>query len=310
MSAAAPDQTGTAPEPTTQATESAPPAPSRPTKFYTPPGTPPKDESAAPAAPPAAAPPPPLPGWASAMQLDEERASFVASKSWKSADDMVKSLAALERMKGVPGEQIMRKPDWSKEESVAEYRKALGVPEAPDGYGALEVKIPGGVLDTEPLSKLAHSIHLDPSQYRGLVEGTGELLHEIFAAEQQRIATEQAASLAGLDKEWGPMKAENEQNVERAVAAFMTEEEYDLLKLSGLGEAGLKRVLSRLGAKLAEHKPAGGAGNEIEPRTPQWAEREMSTLAADQGFMAKLAQNDKDALDRWNTLLTVAYGAT
>lgn len=292
--------------PTTPAPEAVKPAPTSPERpFFKAPG-----EVANPPAP--AAPAKPAAGsWLEGLSDDD--LSFISAKGWdkegKSAADVVKSYRNLERLRGVDADKLMKRPDWSKEESVAEYRKSLGVPDSPEGYQPVEVQIPTGVIDPAPLAKLANRIHLDQNQFTGLMQGTGELLTEIFQAENERIATEQAAGLVALHKEWGTQTEANEQHVNRAIQAFkISEDAYEALKMSPLGEAGLKRMLANAGAMLGEHQQPRSGVDAPSVRSSEWAQGEIQRLQNDQGFLSKMGSGDTEARRTWDNLLKIAYG--
>jgi hypothetical protein len=280
-------------------TPAAPTTPAAPAyRFATPPGS----------APPAAPAPEtiPLPEWSQGLETDDQNWLVSKGLHQKTPADVVKLYRNLETFKGVSADKIMQKPDWEKPDSVAAYRKALGVPETPDGYPALEVPIPTGVLDVKPLAAIASKINLDPVQFKGLVEGAGELLTGVFQAEQQRMALENAAGLQALEKEWGAASAKNNQAVQNAITALgISEEEFAALNDSRLMAVGVKRMLARIGSKLGEH-PIPDQGGALEVPTSPWARSELKRLMGDTAFFKRMQSGDKDALDRWNHLNTLA----
>lgn len=136
-------------------------------------------------------------------------------ENWRelAAGDDAKALTRLQRM-STPADlfksyreiearvsrgQIATLPDDATPEEVTAYRKTLGVPEAPDGYGlAFADGTQVSDADKETLAsyaKAAHDLHLPPGQAKALFEWYGK---QQAAAVQQRNEAAEDATLKSL----------------------------------------------------------------------------------------------------------------
>lgn len=245
--------------------------------------------------------------------LSPEDRSFVSAKGWdkegKSPADILKSYRNIERLRGVDADKLIKRPDWSNQESVAEYRKALGVPEDPTGYQNHEVVTPTGPLLAEPIAAISHRLGLPQELHAELLTATGELVTDLFQREAEEVSRRNAAELVELRREWGTRFEENNQAVSNAIARLGLSDEFvDALKIAG-GEAETRRVLAKIGSQLAEHKrPADGQGGPIL-MTSDVAKAEIAELSSDGTFYAKMKAGDREARRRWDQLHEIAYGS-
>lgn len=94
------------------------------------------------------------------------------------------------------------------EKAVERFRKAAGVPDAPEGYGitAENVKLPEGMeFDAElaeVISKAAHQTHTPPAALAAIVGGFNEVLAKRAADAQAAAAAAQKAAQDELVAEW------------------------------------------------------------------------------------------------------------
>ncbi len=111
-------------------------------------------------------------------------------------------------------------PDATPEQK-AEWKKLLGVPEKPDGYGLQKPeKIPEGAEWSEEQAKefsaLAHELDLTPAQVQRLAAYDLERSGKMGLAGKSKIESFIKEQKTALEKEWGDKLGEN---VERAKAA-------------------------------------------------------------------------------------------
>lgn len=278
------------------------PAPAEPTGF-----APLKAVEPAPPTAPAAAP-----SWTESLTADEK--AYVASKGWdkegKGTADILRSYRNIERLRGVDAEKLVRLPDWSKPEEVAEYRTRIGVPEAAEKYENHEVKLPIGVLDAAMIAKLSHRIGARQDQHTELLNGTGELLTEIFQAEQERVGRQRAVELQDLAKEIGAAKLpEFNQDVDSAIAQFSAYLPKDLLDgISTVGEAPFRKFLAAVGKSMREHSRPGDGTPTNVLMTADVAKARMAQIRTDRAWMDAHAAGDAAKRAEWNELQRIAYG--
>lgn len=104
--------------------------------------------------------------------------------------------------------------DWDDEEQVKAFRSLVGVPEDPEQYGD------AGLEDAESLEKmrkLSAGLGLTKKQHEGLVKALTEVAGESQAAEEARVAEEDAA----LTKAWGASKDDRLARLDKAGAAIL-----------------------------------------------------------------------------------------
>lgn len=238
---------------------------------------------------------------------NNEYAQFVADKGYKSLDDAIKSAMLTERMKGVPADQIIKRPDWSKPESVAEFRKALGAPEAVTGYQNHEVALPIGTLDGDAIAQLSLKLGLPQELHSQLLDGAGELVSSLVQQNNEEMARRSAASMADLKKSWGTRYGENMQLVDSAIAQIgVTEGQWSALT-AAFDEGPAREFMARIGTMIGEHKrPSEGATPAVV--TSASAASEIKDLIQDKAFGARLRAGDVDAKRRWDELHKIAYG--
>lgn len=289
------------------ATPAAPAAPANDSGFPTLKGVPKAADPAAPAAPEPVAP---TGTWIDSLSAEDR--AYVSVKGWdkegKSPADILKSYRNIERLRGVDADKLVKMPDWSKPESVAEYRAAMGVPADPTGYENHEVATPTGALIADPIAKISHRLGLPQALHSELLNATGELVTELFQNESEEISRRNAAQLVDLKREWGTRFEENNQAVSNAIAQLELSDEFvDALKIAG-GEAEARRVLARIGTRLGEHKrpSEGNAGPTL--MTSDVAKAQIKALQGDREFYAKMQSGNVEARRRWDELHSVAFG--
>lgn len=256
---------------------------------------------------------PAAPAWAQGLSADE--LAYIGSKGWdkdgKGPADVLRSYRNLERLRGVDAERLVKIPDWSKPEEVAEYRQRIGVPEAPDKYENHEVNLPTGLLDASAIAKLSHRIGANQTQHTELLNGTGELLTEIFQAEQGRIARQQAIELQNLAREVGANNLEAfNQDFLSAREKFKEYLPDDVIETIGMNlEVPFRKLMAAVGKAMREGTRAADAGgSSTSPMTAMQAEAELEALQKDSSFFQRLQSGDAEAKRRLAELQTIAFG--
>lgn len=154
-------------------------------------------------------------GWT--QRLPEDLGDYRESLGkFKNVGDMAKSYRELESRLGVKGTHIPGKD--AKPEEVAAFRKAMGIPEAANGYNIKPEQMPDGITwpadeVLAPILEAAHKHHIPEAALRDLITSN-------FAAQQaatEAMAKEQLESgQAILREKWG---ADYDANVKLAVQA-------------------------------------------------------------------------------------------
>ena len=317
MSAAAPiDPTPAAPTPAAPAPAAPPaaPAPTTPFKFAAPPAP---AGAPAPSAPPPAAPEPiTLAPWMG--ELDQDSATYVKGKGWlsegKTFADVVKAHRAAESKLGRPPEQLLVKPDWSKPESVAEFRAALGVPAEPTGYETPNVPMPEGLIDAPRLSSISHVLGLTPEQHALFAQETSKFFMEAYAEHAANLERQNAAELAKMQKDYGGNWDAFQQSVQEAISALGISEDNFAAARIMLGERPAQELLAKISAGMREHvRPDDGKPGAFTPMTVEVAQSKLRELQRDPAFIEDLkagGMREAKAKAQWAELLAIIGGGS
>lgn len=242
--------------------------------------------------------------------LNPEFKGYVENKGFKDPSMIVDSYINLEKfVTGAPKERRLILPEKSDDPQWNEIYTKLGRPEKPDGY-KIEVPKEGG---DENFAKWAretfHKSNLTAKQAEALAANWNTYATEL---QKQQVTSQQAkvqAENETLQKEWGAAFEQNTNVARDAVRKFgMDEATIDRLE-SALGYAGVMKFFHTLGSKIGEDafisgdsKPSFGGA-----LTPHAAQSRIAHLKADEGFTARFAAGDIDALDEMTQLHQMAY---
>ncbi|MGE4291376.1 MAG: hypothetical protein AB7E32_04110 [Desulfovibrio sp.] len=191
-----------------------------------------------------------------------------ALRKYASKDEAVKALVHAQRMLGRRPEGYVRVPgtDAAPEEQ-AEFRAALGLPEAPDGYGLPEVELPEGFELREELRNAyltkAYELGLTPAQVSGLFEWFVPLNVEAaqeLGSETERRRSGELESLRSVHR--GETRSVLEAARQAALALGGEELVHALDETGAADRAVVVNALSRLAPVMLEgrfrFRDAGG----------------------------------------------------
>jgi hypothetical protein len=236
-----------------------------------------------------------------AEALPAETHEFVANKAWKGPADVVNAYQSLERFVGAEkaGRGVILPKDDNDADGWNGLYQKLGRPEKPEGYG-LESDF------GKAAAPWLHEAGLTPRQAKALASKWDGYVSSQQEAQQKALADQWEQESAALKSEWGD-KYDANLDVAKRAAQRLGVDEATLEKIqSGMGQAGLMKFMSQVGALFAEDKspegtrPAGG-------RTPEVAQAEIRALMTDRDFAQKRMAGDRDAIRMWNELHEQAY---
>lgn len=164
---------------------------------------------------------------------------------------------------------IMKPGKDAKPEEVAAYRKAMGVPDAPDGY---VFEDPEGYTATDAdkairgqFAKVFHDHNVPAETAKGLTEAYRQIVTaqaaEIKAADEKYAADSEAA----LKKQWGADYDANVAVAERAAKHILGEDYAAARRLTDstgrfvLDNPVMLRMLAKIGREMGEDGLRGGA---------------------------------------------------
>lgn len=183
---------------------------------------------------------------------------------FKSLHDLGKSYLEAQRtisqrqegMVKVPGQEAT--PD-----EIAAFRRAIGAPEAPDGYKLDGIKLPEGIeLQDDlltPFREFALKEGIPAATFAKLIEFHADFESRKLAEVNAQFEDMQKSGADELRKEWGPRFEQRSMLANRAAATFDIPEDHPAMK-----DPTILRALARVAEGMSEDKLAG---NDAVART-------------------------------------------
>lgn len=245
--------------------------------------------------------------WHEGMSPDD--VAFVGLKGWPDNSAMLKSYRNLERLRGVDADKLAKIPDPENADEVAEFRAKMGVPEAADGYEAIEVNLSTGSLDPAMIQGISHAVGNTPEQHAVLASTIQHVLQSSLQEQEQATQARDAAEQTALDTEWGPAKDENYLAATKTAERFgLDGERLDAIQ-TAIGYRATMEMLTQIGRGLGEHKVAETEQSDAPfGLTRDVASRQRKELMADKGFRDRLFDGDVAAKSKWENLGKVING--
>lgn len=248
------------------------------------------------------------------LALSPEMKQLVADRKWESVDVALNSYRNLEKLTGVPADQIIKLPKDNDPKAWDAVYNRLGRPESADKY---TVTVPEGQSDE--FAKVAkgwfHESGLSQSQATKLAEKwNGFVADQLKTAEAEQTQKNQV-SINELKQAWGADYDKRAVVVDRAAEAFgMNQDQLAALK-QVLGPKGAMEFLHNIGSKVAveDGRPAGmsrdtSASSEMSPES---AQAKIAELRRDKDFAALYNSHDvkqrMEARQQMERLTKIAY---
>lgn len=247
---------------------------------------------------------PPNPGAASGKwydSFDAETKDYITQKGFQDTKSVVDSYRNLEKLRGVPQDQLLKLPDPKAGADAPEWNDVynkLGKPATPEGYN-LKPSSPEGASFTDWAKSTFHKLNLTATQGQEIVKqftAFSDAQAKQMGEQHVLKVNEQAAN---LQKEWG---AAYDQNIGRAKAAYrqlgIPDAAIDSLETT-LGFDGVMKMFNKLGSQIGEHQFVGGDPNqsfgEGSILAPADAKAAIERLKKDPDFAAKYVKGDVKA---------------
>lgn len=228
------------------------------------------------------------------LKLDPESSALVAERQWKHPSEVIKSYRNLEKLTGVPADQILKLPKGDDPKAWDAVYNRLGRPETAEGY---KIPVPPG--QDESFAKTAagwfHEAGLTQAGATKLVTKWNE-----HVAAQQEAATaaqqaKDAQDVAALKQEWGAEYDKHAAIVDKAADAFgMTTEQLSALK-QAMGPKAAMTFMRNLGSKVAMEDKGlieGQTSGNFNAMSPEQAQAEISRLQKDKAFAQEFNSAD------------------
>lgn len=183
---------------------------------------------------------------------------------------LAKSYVELEKKIGQRGVQVPG--EGATPEQVAEFHRALGVPEKPDDYAiAAPEGIPAEVWSDDTAKAFqakAHALGLTPQQAKGLAEWYARDAADAMTRYTAGIEPDGRPMDEVLRSEWGPQTDRKVDMAKRAASQFGDEAALKALETK-IGGAALVKMFAKIGEAMAEDLPAGMGGPRVAAMSPK-----------------------------------------
>lgn len=227
---------------------------------------------------------------------------WIKARGTKTLDDLVKNARDAQRAVR-DGGRVKVPGEGSTAEEVAEFRKAVGVPDDAKGYeitapkdeAGKEVELDANLLDAIAASGLKHGAP------KAVLEGIAQDYMQAQLAQAAEFDAEQRNIAAGVVKGWGAESAEKLAAVDRAGAALGLSGKDMVAVRNALGADKALNMFAKLGTGMAEDIMLTGGRGRFGV-TGAEAVAELAKLKTDTEFQAKLTAGDAAAVARWNRL--------
>lgn len=266
--------------------------------------------AAPPVEPPAATPPTgdppatPPSDWTSGIE-DADLKGYAENKGWETPSDLLNSYKNLEKLRGVPAEQIVQWPDDpSNREAMMPVYAKMGMPEQADGY----TRVLDDSFNSEVFGSLAEQAH-----QLGLGDGQFQGLQQTFAEQTAALMQQQEDEAVQEFDTWQTSNPDGFQAAARVMAEVgMTEEQVEGV-LNG-SKADLYDFLAKVGGRTGESTivpgdPSMGEGFNMSKDA---AQAKISELMADETFMRQYTNSSKavrgPAIERITKLQQIVAG--
>lgn len=254
--------------------------------------------------------------WYGDLTSSPELKTFAETKAFKDPAAAFAAYQNLERMVGVPADQLIRKPkDANDAEGLKAFRSALGVPDSADKY---EIKPPDGQAGTE-FSTWAANTFLDAGVPKdaatAIVAKWNEFAQSEMAKMDAQAQTEFANGMVQLKDSWGGAYNERVELAKRALRTFGKEiginaigdEGFKALEKGAGGGVQLIKLLAAVGARTSEDAFTGGSTPAFT-MTAEQAKTKMAELQADKAWSSAYLSGDKNKQAEFQKLVNISLG--
>jgi hypothetical protein len=219
--------------------------------------------------------------------LGDELASYVETKGFKDPGALAESYRNLEKLRGVPSEQLLQLPaDMSDAEAMAPVYDRMGRPDAPDKYtNAL-----GEGIDEAAFGQIAteaHKLGLSDQQFQGMQQVTAQISSAMQEAQEAEAAEKFDA--------WKSSDPDGFNNAARLMAGVGVNEEQLTEILSG-DKTALYDFLGKAASKLGEGEIIQGDAPQDSQQfnmSANSAKAKISELLSDAEFMKQYTSTNQ-----------------
>jgi hypothetical protein len=235
-----------------------------------------------------------------------EKPEWLPAKFWTdngpNVEAILKSYQGMEQLVGRKAQAVLPPTEKSTPEEVAEYRKALGVPESPEAYNLKPEQLPEGVTWDDNVAKkaaeLAHKHHIPAAAMQEFMKFDMERAALMNQAAAQMIETQLETGRAELQKVWGDKMPEKIELARRAAVTAGVDP-----TSQGFVDPQVVKAIVNLAEKLSDDKLV--AGDQTGASSTRARARDIMTNQANPLY-ARYQEGDAEVVDQVRRMLTSA----
>lgn len=235
-----------------------------------------------------------------------EKPDWLDAKFWTDKGPNVEALAksydVAQRALGRKAQSVLPPTEKSTPEEIAEYRKALGVPDSPDGYKLKPDNLPEGVQFDEATAKraaeLAHKHHIPASAMQEFMKFDMERAAMMQQAAAGMIEQQLEAGREELQKVYGDKFGEKIELARRAALTAGVDP-----SSHGFVDPQVVKAIVSLAEKLSDDRLV--EGNQTGVSSTRARARDIMTNQANPLY-ARYQEGDPEVVDQVRRMLTMA----
>jgi hypothetical protein len=235
-----------------------------------------------------------------------EKPDWLEAKFWTdkgpNVEALAKSYEVAQRALGRKAQAVVPPNEKSTPEEVAEYRKAVGVPESPEGYQLKPEQLPEGVVWDENVAKqaaeLAHKHHIPAAAMQEFMKFDMERAALMNQAAANMIEAQLESGRAELQKVWGDKMPEKIELARRAALTAGVDP-----TSQGFVDPQVVKAIVGLAEKLSDDKLV--AGDQTGVSSTRARARDIMTNAANPLYI-RYQEGDAEVVDQVRRMLTSA----
>ena len=235
-----------------------------------------------------------------------EKPEWLPEKFWRDdkadMEALAKSYQGLEQLLGKKANAIVPPTEKSSPEEVAAYRKAIGVPDSPEGYQLKPEQLPEGVTWDDNVAKraaeLAHKHNIPAAAMSELMKFDMERAALMNQAAASMIEQQLESGRAELQKVWGDKMPEKIELARRAAVTAGVDP-----SSQGFVDPQVVKAIVNLAEKLSDDRLV--AGDQTGVSSTRARARDIMTNQANPLY-ARYQEGDAEVVDQVRRMLTAS----
>lgn len=235
-----------------------------------------------------------------------DKPEWLPEKFWTdkgpNVEAILKSYQGMEQLLGKKAQAVVPPNEKSTPEEVAAYRKAIGVPETPEGYELKPEQMPEGVTWDDNVAKqaaeLAHKHHIPAAAMKDFMQFDMQRAALMNQAAVNMIEQQLESGRAELQKVWGDKMPEKIELARRAAVTAGVDP-----SSQGFVDPQVVKAIVSLAEKLSDDKLV--AGDQTGVSSTRARARDIMTNQANPLY-ARYQEGDAEVVDQVRRMLTSA----